>query len=673
MSPAKLPLRVRPADHEPAYGLLDRIALRHGAASTLDFLCNIPSLGSPATVFLKRARGGRATEDIAAIAGMPFARLAEATFVRSGVPDGIRRPDLFLSPRQSRLGLGRVCAACIREDLDVRAGPEPVRPHRRVWWDLSAVRCCPLHSTPLTTDCPACNRLLRHMSLSPRYCPCGFDFSRHMEEPMPKDDLQADVYLVSRVIRAALPSGSLLDPMPLDLAEGSMMQIGRAAAWGAKPPPVDGMATVECAATTSSGFRALMDLPGKLVPILDALVAKRSKDSVPKVASYYGALYIWLWKSEHPSLTPLKDIMARHAASAFPKTGAGGVFGSESLPQERITFGEAARRWNLRYPAACNVAGLVGLEVTSQRRMQEITMAEYARVQAWLATHVGFDEARAILGVSVKVFYNLQEAGLIGRVGTNEEVHRAYYERAAIERFVTRASGDASRVKACPTGCATLVGVSRPFRGVAEIVRALLDGKLEAAGLIESKRGVGAIVVRSADISRLFTGADDGMVTGVEAANMLSMSTTETITRAIERGLLSATYPGGSSPKAGRLLRRAEVIEFDKRYAVAGSLGKLSGLSTRAASTMLRWRGVAPVFTGKAQGTLYIRAEAERALKDWQDEVTVRVRRSFSASFKAEAVARLEGSGEGVSNVAKALDLSIGQLCAWRRKKKPPD
>ncbi len=666
MSPARLPLRVRPADHEPAYGVLNRLALRHGAISTMEVLQSIPFLGSTPRMLLASARVGRLTGEVAAMAGLPAALLAGTTFVHGAAEEGVS-PDLFLIGKQFRVG--PICTACIREDLDVRSGPELVRPHRRMWWDLSAVVCCPRHAVPLTMRCPACSRSLGQWQLSPRLCGCGFDFARHVEAPMPEVDVQAAAYLVSRLTGAGELRSPLLDAMPLAVAGSGMMWIGRTATFGAEPPPTAGMTVGEHAAAASIGFWALTDVPGVLVPILNSLVARRTEDGGLKIVSYYGALYRWLWHSKQPSLDPLKAILARHAASEFPRTGTGDVFGSESLPQDGITFGEAARTWNLHYLQACTIAGLVGIGVSSIRRNQVITAAECASVTAWLAARVGQDEAREMLGVTIKVFYNLRDAGLIRREGDPAVIHRAYYEREAIEQLVAGACRDAPTVTGCPPDCSTLVGASQPFFGTVEMVRALLDGSLRPAGVLASERGLAAVVVKSADIPRISTGADDGMITGVEAARMLCMSTTETITQAIRHGLLSATYPGGTASKAGRLLKLSDVIEFDHRYAVAASLRKaFPALSNRSISSMLPALGVVQVFTGNARGTVYVRADAERALARRMGRVEVRVRRHYTAEFKAAAVARLETSGEGVTRVAADLGLAIGALLSWRRK-----
>ena len=46
-----------------------------------------------------------------------------------------------------------------------------------------------------------------------------------------------------------------------------------------------------------------------------------------------------------------------------------------------------------------------------------------------------------------------------------------------------------------------------------------------------------------------------------------------------------------------------------------------------------------------------------------------RIRRRFTAEFKAEAVRRLLEGGRGLSEVATELGLSPGQLGAWRNER----
>ena len=338
-----------------------------------------------------------------------------------------------------------------------------------------------------------------------------------------------------------------------------------------------------------------------------------------------------------------------------------------------------------------NVSRLAGVEVPRKARMVEITLAECERVREWLADHVLLEEAMELLGVRYKLFQSLLEAGLFLRLNSSPESTRGYYSRNVIVDLLKRVRRGASTVEACPSGCASVVDASRPFYSVADIVQALLDGRLDPVGVLASRAGLAAIVVRSSDVVDVATQAAGGMISGVEAALMLGMSSTVTITKAIEYNLLSATYPGARTKKAGRLLRLAEVVQFDRDYVMGKALlkGRL-GVSRQKLESFLRAAGVIPVFRGEARGTLYVRSEAERALEQLITDSFGRsgprlpspsmrdangakpaarqMRRTFTPEFRAAAVEHLTRSNEGVRRAALDLGITVGQLYRWRNK-----
>ena len=680
-------LRVRLAAGEPAYGLLDRLALRHGATSSVVFLHQLPRLSTAPSVFLSWVRAGWATNEVASLARISPDRLADSTFVRGNYKVPNSRADLRLRKGLWN-GSGRVCPACVGEDLKTRPGPEACRPYRRLWWDHAFIRTCPKHVIPLLAKCPGCGNALGAATVSPRHCHCGFDVMEHSPIRLPGAEVEADAYLISRIMGTAMPGHPLLDSMSLDVAASSFIKVGAAAVWGAKPPTMKVVSQGELVTVACKGYEALRGDGAGLTPILDRLAAARTGVSVPKTSSYYGRLHEWLSITSDTSLDGIRDIVARHAAFTFPRSSLAGLYGRNDLPWERITFGAAARLWGLQDRAALNVARLAGVCMSRQKRMEEITRAECEAVQEWLSSHVNSEGAKALLGVSDKVFYRLLSTGLIERLSTSPSKTYSYYNRKALGDLVSCAGRSAPALDGCPPGCVTVVKASRPFQSTADLIRALLDERIKPVGALASKTGLAAIVVRSTDASDIASNADHGMISGVEAAAMLGMSTTETITKAIAHGLLSAA-PGTKAKKAGRQLSRADVVQFDKDYVLENRLRKDFGLSKQKANSILRAAGVVPIFRGQSRGTLYVRAEAEPVLQKCVDGVegvpclvaplvgrdadpsgpaARSVRRTYTAEFRAEAVLRLNRSGEGLVKVAGELGVGISVLCRWRRR-----
>jgi len=230
---SRLPLRVRFASFEPAYGLLGRLAVRHGYSTSREFASEI-SLGI--RNFVHDVENGRCLAELALLTGIPEAVIRASTrYVDESGAMFIGGELLHArDDHKASSAAGRVCPDCLRADLDEREGSMACRPHRRVWWDLTAVTACPIHGALLIGTCRACGGRLSRELASPRYCRCGCDLSELCSVALEPSDLAADRYLVGRLGGVERSTHALLDSMPLHIAALAMIRIGRASLVGAR-------------------------------------------------------------------------------------------------------------------------------------------------------------------------------------------------------------------------------------------------------------------------------------------------------------------------------------------------------------------------------------------------------------------------------------------------------
>lgn len=73
-----IPLRVRPAPFEPAYGLLGRLAVRHGYSTSRAFVAD---MAFGIADFVHELECGRRLAELACLAGLAEATLAASTMV----------------------------------------------------------------------------------------------------------------------------------------------------------------------------------------------------------------------------------------------------------------------------------------------------------------------------------------------------------------------------------------------------------------------------------------------------------------------------------------------------------------------------------------------------------------------------------------------------------------
>ncbi|CAO3435709.1 TniQ family protein [Azospirillum doebereinerae] len=228
-----VPLRVRPAPFEPAYGLLGRLAVRHGYVTTRLFVAD---MGFGIADFVHELECGRRLAELARLTRCAKAAIAASTLVTDQTGTlriGAVRISVTANHRAVS-GAGRVCPDCLRADLETRDGPAACRPHRRVWWDLTGVMSCPLHGVLLVNVCPDCGSRPSRAPASPRYCRCGHDFAGLTTRPLEVSDRVADHYLVGRLGGVATMIHPLFDRMPVHEAALSMLRIGRANLLGSR-------------------------------------------------------------------------------------------------------------------------------------------------------------------------------------------------------------------------------------------------------------------------------------------------------------------------------------------------------------------------------------------------------------------------------------------------------
>ncbi len=208
-----IPLRVRPAPFEPAYGLLGRLAVRHGYSASRAFVAD---MAFGIADFVHELECGRRLAELACLAGLAKATIAASTMVtdQAGILwIGTERVDVAANHRAVSAA-GRVCPCCLRIDLEMGDGPESCRPHRRIWWDLTGVVSCPVHGVLLLDVCPNCGSSPSRVPTSPRHCRCGHDLAGLATLPLDDSDLMADRYLVGRLGASTVRSHALARRRP---------------------------------------------------------------------------------------------------------------------------------------------------------------------------------------------------------------------------------------------------------------------------------------------------------------------------------------------------------------------------------------------------------------------------------------------------------------------------
>ena len=384
MEIGKFPLRIRYGTHEPAYSVLNRFALRH----RLDSISGLVSqIGRLPKNFARAVTAGQHIKIVAGITLVPELELNRNTlFVTCGT--GAAYDHFLCRTTKVSLRRGRVCRACLADDLDLRSGDEVARPHRRFWWDVGVIGNCPVHASPLTSHCPACQAALVSKTLSPRMCGCGFDLASRSGSNLSRDILTADAYFLARLTNQSNCRNPILDPMPFSVACLLINYVARLAAENGGNVRPMGILTFDA---WPYNFHRILDT------MMDSSLAKDRRG----IAPHYGSLNRWLSHTHEPTLDIVRKAIKQHASSRFSASQAANLFPTILITQDRLNLIELARRCGVTPLTAKRILVYLGITVADQMIARiDCTTQQFDCVSAWIDDHVSFKGAANLLVAS---------------------------------------------------------------------------------------------------------------------------------------------------------------------------------------------------------------------------------------------------------------------------------
>lgn len=425
-----LPLRVRFAEDEAPYSLLARMALRHSCPSIIEFLGQLQR--SP-TNLQRLAYSGYHVEHVAHLAGQPAALLTRNAIHPNGGDLSVRGERIIEGPVPAgRLNAGRVCAACLSDDLRDRAGPLDCRPYRRFWWDLTVFQVCPVHAVKLLKRCPQCHKRLSRYSMSPRFCPCGVDLAAGARTARPPSSA-VQSYLLGRLEVGKRVPHAVFDQLPWDLAAQAIDYFGRAwlrANIERQAGRFDRMgvpsAKDEAFAATGAaeGFAALLR------------ILSRDRPPTASPARVYAPLLEWLRRSRSTGLDPLRLVMREEAMRQFAFADRTYVLFTSTSAQH-IKFSTAAKRIGVSVPRLRNLFVEFGHAPNREeaRAVKSVSVETCKTISRSLESSCLTTEAAAVLGISEVQVRKLIAQGALRLASRRAAPGLLRIKRASLEQF----------------------------------------------------------------------------------------------------------------------------------------------------------------------------------------------------------------------------------------------
>lgn len=510
----------------------------------------------------------------------------------------------------------RMCPACMGEDIERLDCRLAARPHRRSMWLIRGVRTCDRHGMALAEVGKLDGPLVIH------------DASRAIADAIPRLQFLADaavlrspsnleLYLAKRLGGTA--SGSWLDGLPLYAALHLPLVTGAVALHGpgVALDDLDGDDAWECEA---AGFEIVDKGAAGIRPLLDELQApfrSRRSSAGPKVM--YGRLYDWLaHESEDRVYDPVRDIILEHAVETLPFGPGDTLFGRDVGARRLHSVHTAAQEFAMhpkRLRKALRKAGLAGKDSDSMIDNRVVADPEQvAALAKELKEAMNMTAARAYLNVPRPHDEGLVQTGLIKpmieKPRGNSGMHYTF-RKTDLDEFLERLLHKADPALGGDPAFETLLkAAKRCCSPVMDVVRLVLDGKLERVGRNPAERGFFSVLVDPKELREKTKLADHGGLSLREVEHRLKAST-DVVKALIEHGHLparTAINPVNRCPQT--IVMPEDLAAFKETYVSLMNLAKERGEHFARIKKTLAAVGVDPVADPDKLGiTLYRRSE----------------------------------------------------------------
>ncbi|ABE37268.1 hypothetical protein RPD_0028 [Rhodopseudomonas palustris BisB5] len=596
---------------EPAYARANRLALMNGINS-------LASFGGEMRIPYRQIIWGWRNAEIAALAGMDPANLGAVTF-RVGDDDRVRLGDEVLHIDDWSYNVLRVCPACLRSDFERESRFPDLLPHIRSWWNLDAIEVCPLHRTPLLGGNPD---IFGHRN-DPKILDVRFvagvdcDLSSLQVEVGIVEDVRAESYILGRLGFMPRVRSEILDDLPLWNAIRLMDRFGAVAAAGVRGFTSLG-GSVSKREALSAGYAVFADGKDGLFCLLDRLVADadvaRGKWG-PRVA--YGRIYEWLsHDTREEAYDPVRELVRQHAIDNIPMAAGDLVFDRPIGDRHVFTLWHVSRELKTTPSATRRILKAMG-HLSPDDDVKEnwqvlLRKPVVDQVTADLADWLGFNEARALLGLPRAPMDALLQSGVLKAfLSVSTGVAEHIFRRRDLDAFMTSLVGGAPFSRKTEGLCDVVQAGRRSGTSTTDVVAALLAGRLTCCGRLSSATGMMQVLVDIEAVRALRASGEvrrPGMT--VEDARRKLGVTWPVVSNLIGLGLIK-TIETRAGPKNRKqsFIEDSELEAFTAEFVSATEIAEARKTHVRVLVPALRKQGIEPAIEKTAVGQYFYTRE----------------------------------------------------------------
>ncbi|MBN8978641.1 MAG: TniQ family protein [Rhizobiales bacterium] len=519
----------------------------------------------------------------------------------------LRKTDL----RRSRVF---VCPGCLADDVASSDLPPSVAIHGRANWMLQTIRTCPHHQMALVEIAGAdLTRDAHDWTLNA--APVVPRISRLCDAATLRPPSSLETYLLNRL--DGEPAGIWLDTLDFYAAVHVAELFGACAAFG-KRVNFRTLGEDDLYRAGDAGFPIVAHgAPGihEFMRTLKSEHVSKNKASADGPQAVYGKIYMSLSQGlAKAAFDPVRDIMAANILDNFALGPGDDVFGKPVLRRRFHSIRTASQAYDMHQKRLRKLVVAEGLVADpSQPDCNILFDAEIAdRIFKRERNSVSLKEAERYLNVRRPIPKLLVDAGLIQRhrvgIGRMNEVFFA----AELNAFLTRLLGDARPLAAAKPPMMDIANAARrACCPITEIVKLILDRKLQNVGKLESRTGFASLLVDIEEVrSAVKLKAPDGLPPNTVARTILKTNVA-VMAQLVKCGAIrTVTTINPVNRCTMAIIQFAEIERFQKQFVSLHHVARSLGLHMTVAKKRLADGGIkpAPGFEG-VNATFYKRAE----------------------------------------------------------------
>ena len=610
----KLGIRIRQAEFEPAWSLLQRLTALHGFPSVNQF-CNHHDLRLWSMTQKKTVRQLADMSDVDGDSLVHYSPIKTSdTHFQLGneqVQWAGSNPALF------KLQKVLVCPSCLVEDHSSSSGRSEFRSHYRSWWSFPSLTNCPIHNVEMIATSPRDGTLLSPQVPDPTTAGTDFDLKT---APARSANADFERYVVGRLGYTPRILNDLLDKLTLSEAITFVFRVGFTLVEGRQERMPISVKTDRMRVWNAAGWEYLKDGEIGLNNLLtDLLKSSPRTNGLASLDQAFGKFYLWLLQEQRfgaDRYVAVVEHWAPFVKEAFPTTKANGALRQRDDDPRNVTISQASIQLNIAKRKLQKI--IRGCDFIPKRGNSQpiLTVTQVEQLRAYTEALIPAPDLVRDYGIARRTLNTLVEIGILKpdlRLGSGDEL---IFLPETVDKWWERMTQGAPTVSALNDDLIPLVRTKQEVQVGIEISALMLNRRqIACKGILQGVPRFDSILVSKGELfDHILPGRHD-YYDRSEARDVIGVSRVSLLSLIAGGHLTEHSFDRVIGVKR-TLFRYAknEVEAFAGKYAGGVEANKLLKQRNSRGTTTTFGIKAAIVFEERDATSFFLRSDIEKAL-----------------------------------------------------------